>query len=70
MNNSTARTLQLKLDFLDEGDYEATIYTDAADVDENANHLNKEVRKVIRTDVLNLPLAMDGGSVLHITKLQ
>lgn len=70
LNNSTARTLQLKLDFLDEGDYEATIYTDAADVDDNANHLSKEVRKVIRTDVLNLPLAMDGGSVLHITKLQ
>lgn len=69
LNNGTARDLQLKLDFLSNGDYEATVYTDAADVNENANHLNKEVRKVTKSDVLKLPLAADGGSVLRITKL-
>lgn len=70
INNSTARDLQLKLDFLQDGKYEATIYTDAPDVDENANHVNKEVRKVTRKDVINMPLAADGGSVLHITRIQ
>lgn len=69
LNNGTARDLQLKLDFLSNGDYEATVYTDAADVNENANQLNKEVRKVTKSDVLKLPLAADGGSVLRITKL-
>lgn len=70
LNNSKARDLQLKLDFLDDGEYEATIYTDALDVGENANHLNKEVRKVTKKEVINMPLAADGGSVLHIVKIQ
>lgn len=70
INNSIARNLQLKLDFLDDGDYEATIYTDAADVNEHANHLKKEVRKVTRNEVIEMPLAIDGGSVLHIVKIQ
>ena len=62
-------TLQLKFDFLGDGEYQATIYTDAKDVNENANHLNKEVRKVTKKDVIELPLAVDGGSVVHIIKL-
>lgn len=69
LNNGTARTLQLKLDFLKEGEYQATIYTDAKNVDENANLLNKEVRKVTKKDTIELPLAIDGGSVIHISKL-
>ena len=69
LNNGTARTLQLKLDFLGGGDYQATIYTDAQDVAENANHLDKEARKVTKKDTIELPLAVDGGSVVHITKL-
>ena len=69
LNNGTARTLQLKLDFLKEGEYQATIYTDAKEVNENANQLNKEIRKVTKEDTIELPLAADGGSVLHISKL-
>lgn len=69
LNNGTARTLQLKLDFLKEGEYQATIYTDAKNVDENANLLNKEVRQVTKKDTIELPLAIDGGSVIHISKL-
>lgn len=41
----------------------------ASDADENPNHLNKETRTVTRKDVIELPLAADGGSVLHISKL-
>lgn len=69
LNNGTARTLQLKLDFLKEGEYQVTIYTDAKNVDENANLLNKEVRQVTKKDTIELPLAIDGGSVIHISKL-
>ena len=69
LNNSTARTIELKLDFLGDGTYQAVIYTDAADTDKNANNLNKEVRTVSRKDILKLPLAVDGGSVVHFTKL-
>lgn len=69
LNDGTARTLNLKLDFLGNGKYQAEIYTDAPDVDENPNHLNKETRTVTRKDVIELPLAADGGSVLRISKL-
>lgn len=70
INNSVARDLQLKLDFLEDGIYEAIIYTDASDVDENANHLNKEIRKVTKEDIIRMPLASDGGSVVYLTKVQ
>lgn len=69
LNDGTARTLNLKLDFLEDGKYQAEIYTDAPDADENPNHLNKETRTVTRKDVIELPLAADGGSVLRIFKL-
>lgn len=69
LNDGTARTLNLKLDFLGDGKYQAEIYTDASDADENPNHLNKETRTVTRKDVIELPLAADGGSVLRISKL-
>lgn len=69
LNDGTARTLNLKLDFLEDGKYQAEIYTDAPDADENPNHLNKETRTVTRKDVIELPLAADGGSVLRISKL-
>lgn len=69
LNDGTARTLNLKLDFLEDGKYQAEIYIDAPDADENPNHLNKETRTVTRKDVIELPLAADGGSVLRISKL-
>ena len=69
LNDGTARTLNLKLDFLEDGKYQAEIYIDAPDADENPNHLNKETRTVTRKDVIELPLAADGRSVLRISKL-
>lgn len=69
LNDGTARTLNLKLDFLVEGEYRAEIYTDAPDAEKNPNHLSKEIRTVTRKDKIELPLAVDGGAVLRISKL-
>lgn len=69
LNDGTARTLNLKLDFLGEGEYRAEIYTDAPDAEKNPNHLSKEIRTVARKDKIELPLAVDGGAVLRISKL-
>jgi len=66
LNNSKARTLDLSLDFLGSGNYKAVIYTDAADVDTNPNHLKKEERMVKAGDRISLPLAASGGSVIRI----
>lgn len=69
LNDGTARTLNLKLGFLGEGEYRAEIYTDAPDAEKNPNHLSKEIRTVTRKDKIELPLAVDGGAVLRISKL-
>ena len=69
LNDGTARTLNLKLDFLGEGEYRAEVYTDAPDAERNPNHLSKEIRTVTRKDKIELPLAVDGGAVLLISKL-
>lgn len=59
---------EIGIDF-SEGDYQATIYTDAEDVERNPNNLDRLVRKVTRKDIIELNLARDGGALLHITKL-
>lgn len=69
LNDGTARTLNLELDFLGEGEYRAEVYTDAPDAEKNPNHLSKEIRTVTRKDKIELPLAVDGGAVLRISKL-
>ena len=69
LNNGTERDLKLELDFLSEGDYQATIYTDAEDVERNPNNLDRQVRKVTRKDIIELNLARDGGALLHIRRL-
>jgi len=70
LNTRMPRTLKLSLNFLGEGSYQAVIYTDASDADENPNHLKKEKRIVTKKDIIDLPLASDGGAVLHITKVK
>ena len=64
-----ARVLSLPLDFLGEGAYEATIFTDGEAVATDANDLSREVRQVVREDRIELPLAADGGAVLWIRRL-
>ena len=68
INNSTAREIQVKLDFLPEGQYTAELYADAPDVAQNPNHLTQQTRTVSRTDVLTLKLAAGGGQVMRLQK--
>ena len=69
LNNSKSRALQLKLDFLEEGNYHAVLYKDADDAEKNPNHLERVERTVTKDDVIDLDLAVDGGSLLHLIKL-
>ncbi|MGQ8334916.1 glycoside hydrolase family 97 protein [Sunxiuqinia sp. A32] len=71
LNNSTERKLKLPLQFLEKGEkYIAEIYTDADDVDVDANHLNFQELEVDLNDVIELPLASDGGAAIHIRKIE
>lgn len=68
MTDWMPRTLEIKLDFLDDGTYEAEIYSDGANADRYASDYRKEVRQVGKGDVLKIDLAPGGGWAARITK--
>lgn len=70
ITDSTAREIQIDLGFLPAGKYDATIYSDADDVSENANHLKKEIMVIDKTTVLKLKLASGGGNTIILNKLK
>ncbi len=70
LNNSTARNVTMKLDFLDEGaDYSAELFIDAPDSETDPNRLEKRVIRVKKNDPLELSLAASGGAAIHFSKL-
>lgn len=69
INNSTARTIEIPLHFLEKGTYTVTIYKDASDVDKYPNHLVKEVHTLTAKDRIRVSLASDGGCAMEIRPL-
>ncbi|CAN5661179.1 glycoside hydrolase family 97 protein [soil metagenome] len=69
INNHVARNINIDLNFLAEGNYMATIFSDAPDAANNPNNLLKETRAVTRKDIINIQLA-DGGGTVMILKQQ
>lgn len=70
ITNNSAREINISLNFLPAGKYTATIYSDAADVDANANHLTKKTITVDKATVVKLVLAEGGGNVIILKKLK
>ena len=68
INNHEARSLTIPLSFLTNGNYTATIFTDANDVTTDPNHLKKETKQVIAKDVLNINIAAGGGVAIQLKK--
>ncbi|MEO8414941.1 MAG: glycoside hydrolase family 97 protein [Ginsengibacter sp.] len=66
INNGTARTVTISLDFLDAGNYHATIYKDGADAVNNPNIIIKETRDVSSSDKIILDLPAGGGEVIKL----
>ena len=61
--DGNGRELPVPLKFLGKGDWNATLWQDAPDAAENAEHLVKNVKTVRRSDTLHLKLAPSGGTV-------
>jgi len=68
----SGKNLELKLDFLDEGEYEATIYEDGKNFDDikllNLTEMYKRVFTVTKIDVLKTYLKKFGGCALMLIK--
>ena len=68
ITNNKAREITLNFNFLPIGKYTAEIYSDAADADENANHLTKRKIVVNSATSLKLALASGGGNIIVLNK--
>jgi alpha-glucosidase len=70
ITDSSARKIKINFNFLPAGKYSAVIYSDAADVNENANHLTKQNITVDKNKILKLSLAAGGGNIIVLHKLK
>ena len=68
INDHSARTLSVPLNFLDNGDYTAEIYRDVEEAGSDPNQLKKETRVVTKQDLIKVKLAQGGGMVIHLKK--
>lgn len=68
ITNHEPRNISIPLNFLNDGNYTAEIYTDANDVNVDPNHLNKQTKTVTNKDVINLHVAGSGGEVMRLIK--
>ncbi len=70
ITDSSARKININLNFLPAGKYVATMYSDAADVKENANHLIKQNIIVDKNKIIPLSLASGGGNIVILKKFK
>jgi alpha-glucosidase len=61
MTDWQPRTLDIPLDFLGEGRFQAEIWQDAYEADEYPDRLMKKIQAVTSKDKLKAPLAPGGG---------
>ena len=66
MNDWTARSLQIDLSFLPEGNFTMEAYVDGVNADRNASDYKKISMQVTRSTKLTLPLASGGGWAARI----
>ncbi len=69
MTDWSERELEIPLNFLDKGDYQAVIYSDAKDSDINPDNLIKEEYIVNSSDVIHAKMAVGGGMVVKISPI-
>jgi alpha-glucosidase len=70
ITDSTAREIKINCNFLPSAKYSAVIYSDAADVNENANHLTKQAMVVDKNKIFKISLAAGGGNIIVLNKLK
>jgi alpha-glucosidase len=70
ITDNTAREIKINLGFLPAVKYSAVIYSDAADVNEDANHLTKQTIAADKNKILKLSLAAGGGNIIILNKLK
>jgi alpha-glucosidase len=70
MTDTTARTLDIPLDFLDSGTYKAEIWMDAYEANDYPDRLMKKETMVDADYTIKAKLAKSGGYVVVLTPIQ
>jgi alpha-glucosidase len=65
LTNWTSRELRIPLSFLGQGMYEAEIYEDAPDADQNPKHVSIREESVRSSEIFGLHLASGGGCAIR-----
>ncbi|MEI8226423.1 MAG: glycoside hydrolase family 97 protein [Bacteroidota bacterium] len=68
MNNSTEKSIELKLDFLPAGNYEAEIWADTKNSDIDPKELKKVKQTTKSGDIIKVTMAKNGGFVALIIR--
>jgi len=69
MTDWSERELEIPLNFLNKGDYQAVIYSDAKDANINPNNLIKEEYIVNPSDVIQTKMVLGGGMIVKISPI-
>jgi alpha-glucosidase len=68
MNNSVAKSVSLRFDFLPAGNYEAEIWSDAKNADKIPTEIKKSAQAIKPGDPISIKMAKNGGCVMVIKK--
>ena len=68
INNHDARNVNISFSFLPEGNYTATIFTDAVNAAEQPNKLQKQTRTITAKDTMQIQMAAGGGIAIILKK--
>ena len=68
MTNWTARSLDIDLSFLGEGNFKAEIFSDGVNADREATDYKKQTRTVTSADRLKAAMMPGGGWTARITR--
>jgi len=69
LNNSNARDIKLAFDFLDSGNYKATVCKDGVNAHNYGADYDLSETTVQRNDIINIHLAPGGGLLIRFTKI-
>jgi alpha-glucosidase len=70
MSNWTARDIIIDLSFLENGMYEAVIFRDGINAERNATDYVAEIKRVGRSEKLNIHLTSGGGCAIRLFKIE
>ena len=70
MTNSNGRNLEIVLDFLPQGNYQMTSFSDSEKTKINAEIAEKKIQKVKKETVVNIPMVPGGGFAAFIEPIE